>query len=404
MKSLCYLGATALMAVCTTLMSCSDDANSVKSYPLTINLASADLVASNLSEVKVIVSGAGVSDTLHLDHTLQTQKTYTQGSYKLTVSGKVNDEATAYVQGTAVVDLFDAQSVRIKLDKYHQSPLVFKTIYGTGSVRGYVLDSYIEIANNSDEVQYLDGLILAAPLANLKAQTLWQKSYPDYYHDGGALNGIVLAFPGTGKQYPLLPGQAVVVADQAIDHTKAYGSDESKKSDYAKSPNLLIANFEKYYGNGDVDNEQVPNMVTLSLRSGSKQKQWAFGVMGRAYMLIKLPQGTTPDAFMANQANFTTMPGSTSADAYMKIPSKYVLDAVDVYASTVAPADHFPYFGAKDDANGVQAAAMYSGGCVRRKVSKVVNGRPYYQDTNNSASDFKTDTSNTPGITPQMAD
>lgn len=395
----------ALAVVLPAATSCSEnDTEGVKAHALTIHLTAGDLSADKLSDLKVIVSNNTQSDTLILGNTLTITKTYTQGSYNVFVSGKVSDEATAYVQGSAMVDLFDTKATTITLAKYNQSPLVFKTIYNTGGAKHYLLDGFVEIANNSDEVQYLDGLLLAAPLANLKAQSAWQKQYPDFYHEGGQLNGVVLAFPGSGQDYPLLPGQSVVVADQAMNHQLAYGSDESKKEEFAKTANLSAANFEKYYGNGDTDNEEVPNMVVVSMRSGSKQKAFVTGVNGRAFMLIKLPQGMTHAAFMADANNFTTMPGTTAATPYMKIPHKYVLDAVDVYASTVAVTDHYPFFQDHDDATGIQGSPSYKGKCIRRKVSRLANGRPYYQDTNNSANDFKNNQDNTPGVTPTTAD
>ena len=396
----------ALLAVLTVtaLAACSDDDDKVKSYDLTINLSPTDVEANNIGNIKVVVAGTTSADTLTLSAIESKTITLTQGTYTITVSGKVKDEATAYVSGTASAELYESKTVDVKLSKYNQSPLVFKTIYNVGTVMGYVLDCYLEIVNNSDEVQYLDGLMLANPLANLKAQSAWQAEYPDTYHEGGALNGIVLAFPGNGHDYPLQPGEFVVVADEAQNHKLAYGENKDKEADYAKAPDLSNADFEKYFGTGDIDNTTVPNMETILIRSGSTMKQWVFGVAGRAYMLIKLPEGITPKQYVANEDNFTTMPGTTASTLYLKIPSKYVLDAVDVYQSTVAPADHYPFFAAQDDATGIPGGAMYSSQPVRRKVSKIENGRVYYQDTNNSANDFKVSTDNTPGWTPTSVD
>lgn len=390
--------------VVTSFVACSsDDDDEVKSFPLTITLNTGDVAATNISNIKIIVKGTAKADTITMNSVAEKKLTLTQGTYNITVSGKVKDEATAYVQGTATAELYAEKSVTVNLTKYNQSPLVFKTIYNVGSVKGYVLDCYVEIANNSDEVQYLDGLMLCAPLANQKAQSAWQKEYADIYHEGGALNGIVLAFPGSGHDYPIQPGASVTVADEAQNHKLAYGDDESKKEEYDKAPNLSGANFEKFFDSGDIDNPAVPNMLTVLRRSGSTMKMWAFGVMGRAYYLVKLPEGTTPAQYVANESNFAPMPGSTASTLYLKVPSKYVLDAVDVYADGVDAADHYPYFAAVDDASGVAGGATYSAQALRRKVKKIENGRPYYQDTNNSANDFKLG-DNTPGVTPTTAD
>ena len=155
----------------TTFVACSsDDDDEVKSYKLKITLNPTDVAASNIGNIKIIVKGVTKADTLTLNAVADKELTLTQGTYSISASGKVLDEATAYVQGTATAELFADKTVEVKLSKFNQSPLVFKTLHTTGGAQYYVLDSYFEIVNNSDEVQYLDGLVLAAPLANLKAQ------------------------------------------------------------------------------------------------------------------------------------------------------------------------------------------------------------------------------------------
>ena len=84
------------------------------------------------------------------------------------------------------------------------------------------------------------------------------------------------------------------------------------------------------------------------------------------------------------------------------IPSKYVLDAVDIWNNNSET--HYPTFLSKDDAKGVLASTAWAGMCVRRKVSKIANGRAYYQDTNNSSNDFLTNQPLTPGVKPTVAD
>jgi hypothetical protein len=387
----------------TTFVACSsDDDDEVKSYKLKITLNPTDVAASNIGNIKIIVKGVTKADTLTLNAVADKELTLTQGTYSISASGKVLDEATAYVQGTATAELFADKTVEVKLSKFNQSPLVFKTLHTTGGAQYYVLDSYFEIVNNSDEVQYLDGLVLAAPLANLKAQSAWQVAFPDKYQTGGT-NGIILAFPGNGKDYPLQPGEFVVVADQAMNHKLAYGDDETKKDEYAKSPDLSKANFEKYYGNGDIDNEAVPNLEVV-MRNNKYMKMWAFGAAGRAYMLVKLPEGMTWQKFAADESNYEAQPNTETEANTLMIPAKYVLDAVDVYGNGVAAEDHWPFFLSTDDATGVEGNESYSGKCLRRKVSKIENGRAYYQDTNNSRNDFKRNQENTPGLVPTVAD
>ena len=188
-----------------------------------------------------------------------------------------------------------------------------------------------------------------------------------------------------------------------MNHKVAYGADESKKDEYAKSPDLSKANFEKYYGNGDVDNEAVPNMEVV-YSNNKVMKMWAFDAAGKAFFLVKLPAGMTPSQFAADENNFSTTPGSSSTMLNMIVPNEYVLDAVDVYQNGVALSEHYPFFLPKDDASGIEAPKSYEGKCVRRKVSKIEGGRVYYQDSNNSSVDFKSNQDNTPGFVPTSVD
>jgi hypothetical protein len=388
-----------LLAGAMTFSSCEKD--KVKSYPLNLKFTTAsEVTAADVTDLVVVITGETSADTLKLESIYDTSANLPQGNYNISVNGKIKGDATAQVQGTGTVSLFEEKTVTVNLSLFYSSPLLFKTIHCTGGAQYYVLDSYVEIVNNSDEVQYLDGLMIVACLANLKSESVWQTAFPDKYQCG---QGSVLAFPGSGKDYPIQPGEFVIVADQALNHKLAYGTDESKKEEYAKSPDLSKANFEKYFGNGDVDNENVPNMEVV-FSNNKSMKMCFFGVSGKAFYLVKLPAGMTPSKFAADEANFSTTPGSSSTTLFMLVPNKYVLDAVDVYANGVALSEHYPFFIAKDDASGIEGSAMYSGKCVRRKVAAIEGGRVDYKDTNNSSADWKNNQDNTAGFVPTSVD
>ncbi len=389
-----------IFAACSVILTSCDWFDTLKLYNATFTFTPEDNIeVADLTDITLIVTGPEV-DTLELNSLAPVTDLLVQGQYTATLTARVKDDATAQISGYATFDLFEEKQVNIDLSLSYKSPLVFKTIYSTGGAQYYVLDSYVEIVNNSDEVQYLDGLMLACPLGNLKQESAWQVAFPDKYNSG---QGAVLAFPGNGTDYPLQPGEFIVLADQAMNHKLAYGTDESKKEEYQKSPDLSGANWEKYYGNGDTDNENVPNMKVVYTNNKS-MKMWAFGVTGRAYMLIRLPEGMTPEQFAADENNYSTTPNTSATTLFMLFPSKYVLDAVDIYGNGVAAESNYPFFLAKDDAKGVEASPSYAGKCVRRKVEKIVNGRVYYKDSNNSSVDFKNNQDNTPGLVPNSID
>ena len=178
----------------------SDDDNAVKSSTLTVNFTLNDgLTADNLSDLKLIVKNdKGMNDTLDLK--AGASFTLRQGQYQLTVTGKVTNELDFFVQGTAETALFADQTVTIVLHKVFKSPLIFKEIYTAGAKQKYLQDSYFVIVNNSDRVQYLDGLMLSAPAGQQTQANAWQAhGITDRYACG---QGTVVAFPGSGKEYP----------------------------------------------------------------------------------------------------------------------------------------------------------------------------------------------------------
>lgn len=396
-------GVIAMMAVCgLAFVSCSEDNDEgMKSYKLTVSYSlPSDVEASNVEELKLILGSTAKNDTLSLDANPK-EIELPQGQYKVTVTGKVADEAKAYLSGSTSVDLYANTPVTVNLQKVMQSSLIFKTIHNSGSKQYYMHESYFEIVNNSDEVQYLDNLILTAPTGNQQTANAWQANgYEDLYACG---QGSVVAFPGNGHDYPLQPGESVLIANDATNHKLAYGEDVSQAADYASCPDLSNADWEIYldYNANDVDYD-APNLKTIFYNN---QYMFAFGlgVSGRSYVLAKLPEGMTPEAYAALESSVMYEPGTSSTSmSYLVIPSKYVLDAVDIYDPETE--NHYPTFLPQDDATGVKGNPMYSAKCIRRKVTKIENGRPYYQDTNNSAADFLSDQPLTPGETPTSVD
>ncbi|MGH7540462.1 MAG: hypothetical protein ACRELC_05645, partial [Gemmatimonadota bacterium] len=117
---------------------------------------------------------------------------------------------------------------------------------------GYQFFGYMELYNNSDQTLFLDGRIVAQGLRLAMDYT----PYPcavmrSVVHDPeGVWGHFFQRFPGSGNQFPLAPGEAVVVAVDAIDHTQA-------------GPlflDLTGADLE-FVGPADPDNPDVPNMI-----------------------------------------------------------------------------------------------------------------------------------------------
>ncbi len=395
MKKTIFKTLWALLVVATIapLASCSsDDDEGVKSFKVKVTMAlPAEVTADNVEGLQLIATKGTVSDTINIADPAATEISLPQGQYTFTVNGKVKDEVTAYLTGKASFDIYQDYAATVTLSKVLKSSLIFKSLYTSGGSQWYMLDSYFEIANNSDEVQYLDGIIISAPAGNQSEPNAWQASGVANLYASG--QGSVLAFPGTGKDYPLEPGKSVLIANNATNHSTD-GRD--------KCPDLSNADWDIFLDgvNGEIDYE-APNMKVI-FTNNKYMKAFGLGISGRGYILAKLPDGVTPEAYAADSTNLQIEPNTTSTMQYLMIPSKYVLDAVDIWDGKKDT--HYGTFLPKDDAQGVIASESWEGKCVRRKVIEIKNGRPYYQDTNNSAADFLNNQECTPGVTPTQVD
>jgi len=109
----------------------------------------------------------------------------------------------------------------------------------------YPFDQYVELVNSGSDTLYLDGMIICRVGPKMEIQAIFQ-------------------FPGTpltGREHPILPGQIVLVAADARDHSQ----------DNPNSIDLSHADWEFYNSNesGGFDNPEVPNLVNLEVGAWS---------------------------------------------------------------------------------------------------------------------------------------
>ena len=189
------------------------------------------------------------------------------GRYRVAVYRPLTDEESAQAGVSAlasgrILDVGGAGTEQTMELVPNRTGLVISEVYApsTGPSVGfsYNFHMYFELYNNSDRTVFLDGLTfgraqlidIAAPHESCAESARFRKD-PD-----GIWAQFLHRFPGSGGQYPLGPGEAVVVALDAIDHSVVH-------PDF---PDLSNADFE-LLGFGDVDNLDVPNLVEIGLRS-----------------------------------------------------------------------------------------------------------------------------------------
>lgn len=306
------------------------------------------------------------------------------GQYQITATGQFSNTIT--FTGATTADVFADKAVTIALAEVNESPLLFKEIYSTSNPAYKLTDTYFEIVNNSDEVQYLDGLIVATITPPVGSINPWESAYPRY-----PVYGIAAAFPGSGQEHALQPGESVVIANDAKDWSGEQGAD------------LSNADWEIYVQNVTIPTADVDyNASNLTiLFNENTQRTLNPGYMKGAFLLAKLPAGMTPDVFAGDADNYMTEPNTTKSQRNLMIPSEYLLDAVEIFDASET--EQAKLVMAQDDSGNAQVTG-FSGKSIRRKVTRVENGRAYYQDTNNSTNDFLTDQPLTPGVHPTQAD
>ena len=122
------------------------------------------LSAENITNGKLTITDETNKDTtITLGNELSYTGEFERGDYNVAFEAEVNSDQAIkdVVLGYTSVTLLSSQDIQIQLTtKGGTSPLIFKEIFCAGGKAGYTQDTYFEIVNNSDEVQYLDQLVM----------------------------------------------------------------------------------------------------------------------------------------------------------------------------------------------------------------------------------------------------
>lgn len=276
-------------------------------------------------------------------------------NYNISVSKRmVSNLMKISMNGSLVnVPLFDEdQILTVYVQPAVVSQLVISELYYNGSppqppynIPQYFHDQFTEIYNNSDEVVYLDSMIIADV---------------DIGHADEDYIYCVHAnmFPGTGRDYPLYPGEFVTVAQDAIDHTAAVPG----------SVDLSGADFEYFVGGGDIDNPEVENMIQIHHKYGNDV---LYSVFNDAVVLLKVKD---PYAWGYSQFDLILFPKSA------------VIDGID-YRANLAEVE-YKHLDASIDAGLTGGFEAYKSKSVHRKIESWDGERAILMDNNNSSIDF----------------
>ncbi|SHG38609.1 DUF4876 domain-containing protein [Pedobacter caeni] len=383
-----------------------------------------------LTNVKVKITNIQTKATQERQVTTDGKVTFSEialGSYDIDATVSIPADEYSRITGIPTEDAvtFNASekgrvissdfngSLELKLIAGKSGDWIIKQIYYTGSNTtdgaGF-RDQFIEFYNNTDAVLYADSLYFGQVFGRVSntvnsihylpgGQLDWSKS-PGMPANVNANKDYVyvktlLMIPGSGKQYPVQPGESIVLAQTALNHKSPFTGNNGKVYS-VKKPELTIdlskADFETYYGNlpgetpypSDIDNPLVPNVEVLSYVGGDL----ILDNKGRdSYVIFKV-DGTQKVKDWPSYNEPTIAAPKPTARKYYQIPLKYVIDGVEIQSNISA--DRFPKkLPAHIDAGlTFPPNGEYSSQSVIRKTQKTVNGRRILKDTNNSSEDF----------------
>ena len=281
------------------------------------------------------------------------------GKYILTAERKFSDllifgqKEKSLLAEPAIMDT-------IKLGFVPTTPLVMNELYYAGCKASsfYYYDQFIELYNSSDETIYLDGYIIGR---GTHYEDLLDWESVDY-----AIAYYIYKFPGqTGvtRDYPIEPGEFLVIACDAIDHSAMVMDDacvDMSGADYEFCNPLAF----DYCNPEKVHLEPVTeegNDFTMNLGHES-----VFIATGEEYSFVEHVNENGPQV-------------------YGHVPLDTILDGVEYASNPEAPR----YMTRRLDATLAPGAPKYGAKSIERRFPGL--------DSNNSAFDFIVTDAPTPG-------
>ena len=339
----------------------------------------------NASFIVYDTSGVLVSpDSAHFVPVANAVVTFSSDDYKTKYQFKTDDHGRVDVKGLIVSsynvdfrltlptkttligdrqidrDFTQTEPEMVILEPKSPTPITINEIYYAGPVNNqfFFYDQFIELFNPTDTTNYLDGMILTR--VRTSADTRPYIEIWDYVQ-----NTYAFKFPGEPgeKNHPIEPGQFIVVASDAYNHTLTNPN----------AVNLENADYEFYNQNGpDYDNPNVPNLINLIPTH-------------RTEFLISLGS----DAIVLGDGknwSLVTETTSTSTKDYVNIPIENIVDGVEYQPGTSSNKEMT-----------IRVDAGKAGAGLPKYSGKSIERINYFQDSDNSTFDFQINETPTPG-------
>ena len=417
-KKLCLLASAFALIVSVTSCDKNEWDGVTSKVTVETTFASADIDASDNSNVAIKFTDVNTQDVTSgkFDASGKSTISVIPGVYNVVVeSDVVGSDSTAVRYCAAAENVTiknENETVKIQIKAFpavaNNDGFIISEYFFNGETNsGFMMhpDQYIVIHNSSLITKYADGLCFATT-----AQGGW--SQPEPFLSGVINDKVALraffTIPGDGKTYPVKPGEEIIIATTAADHSainttittvdRETGDTTEHQVSYEYAANLTGADFEWYEQDPkrkDTDNPAVPNLIVT---------MGAANVVGTSMMhprgpwsavLFQLEDGDTATINEFHKANTTIYKYPNSTDKGEKpvegkeinlttIANAKVLDAI---CTADRPLVTRPF------AESLDRGIFTVSGChrqelARRKVVKV-DGVKYFKDTNDTSADFE---------------
>lgn len=306
------------------LFSCSSNNNDEVLSKLTIQVTS-DKKMSDYSSFQVVLSESksGLKFTGKTDAKGIVEFNLPMGSYNIiaedlidgvsTMYGRMDNYTLAQSQATLSIAV---QPIMNTLNK----TFVLDELYFNGAKDGSnysFYDQYFTIRNISDRALYADGLSfgVCGDFNGLEGGDDFSKFLPD-----NVVIGQFYTIPGDGRTYKVEPNKSLVIAYSAINH--------NEDGNHPKSLDLSGADFEVYVdyeGTQIVDNPEVTNVIV-----NYTVHQAFYWIYSGVAPLVLFRLQEDPNTFIQN--NKVNLPNPASGRLhhdYLKLPTKYIIDAAE---------------------------------------------------------------------------
>ena len=391
--------------ICPVLLaSCSDD-EAEKKIDVTFNAipkVAGALDVSALAGTPVQFTEVRNQDTksFSLDANGSVIASLPMGVYNVSVEKNITN-----AQGEQVVISLRMENVNVNtdgqvIDGYVNSlpasalgkDFIFSEVFFNGETNsGRMMhpDQYIVLFNPTEDVLYADGVSVGVTMhISWWPKELW---YDSYYPDQVPIGGFI-TIPGSGKEHPVQPGEKLVIAFTAINHSEVVNGEIA----YDHAVDLSGADFEVYYGPdaNDVDNPSVPNV--LITENGDS---YGFFFQPRGYVspvMFRLENGqqSTVDAFVNSHTTLSkthvdateTTPEGDIDIHILAIETENIIDGIqtsDVPQDVKTRVVPETVDRGKFLVNGCHRQEL----CIRKEIK--VGDKTFYQDTNNSSEDMQ---------------